>query len=445
MIAADDIIVDLALKPSFLKRSPPMSVHNAAPSVKYPLPVPEPGLKPETVIARAAAMRPALRASQEEDDRRGCHSEEMDRQFRKAGFYRILQPKLFGGYEFDYPTFYRTMIEIARGSPGVSWCLALGATHCSLIASHWPERAQYDLFGASGEFRAPHRVGAVAGSCARVDGGYVVDGTWNYCSGIPYATHFIGNVLVKDGDRQQMVIFVMPREKVRVLDDWGGEATLGMRASGSHSVEIRKVFVPEHLVIPAKPALWANEPMGDGTPGTKLHGNPMYLGRFIAPYHMSLVMPVVGAARAALDEFEDTVAPRPTYHPPIMPRLQHFDTQRPFGYAMTLADSAEALLLTAAETYMQYYRRWANDGTPITLEDNVRLYGIVLTAGRLASEAVELLFHNASSAAARRGHRLERYFRDVAMYRSHMSAQYLNIAAGIGRVHFGLPFGWGGL
>jgi len=26
-----------------------------------------------------------------------------------------------------------------------------------------------------------------------------------------------------------------------------------------------------------------------------------------------------------------------------------------------------------------------------------------------------------------------------------MSAQYLNIASGIGRVHLGLPFGWGGL
>jgi 3-hydroxy-9,10-secoandrosta-1,3,5(10)-triene-9,17-dione monooxygenase len=218
-----------------------------------------------------------------------------------------------------------------------------------------------------------------------------------------------------------------------------------MRASGSNSVEIKKAFVPEHLVIPAKPALWSNEPMEDGTHGTRLHRNPMYLGRFIGPYHMSLVMPVLGAARAALDEFEEAVVTRPTYHPPIMPRREHFDTQRPFGYALMLTDSAEALLMTAAETYMQHCRRWGDEHTPISLEDNVRLYGMVLTAGRLASEAVEHLFHNASSAASKRGQRLERYFRDVAMYRQHMSAQYLNIASGIGRVHLGLPFGWGGL
>jgi 3-hydroxy-9,10-secoandrosta-1,3,5(10)-triene-9,17-dione monooxygenase len=420
-------------------------VQEVAEKINYPLPQPEPDLTPATIIERATRLTPAIRAAQDEDDARGCHSPAMDQDFRKAGFYRILQPKLFGGFEFDYPTFYRTMLQVARGNPGVAWCLALGATHGSLIASHWPERAQYELFGSTGDFIAPHRVGAITSSCERAEGGYVVDGIWNYCSGIPYATHFVGNVVLRENDKSRILIFVMPRAQLRMLDDWGGDATLGMRASGSNSVEIKKAFIPEHLVIPAKPALWANEPMDDGTHGTRLHRNPMYLGRFIGPYHMSLVMPVLGAARAALDEFEENVVTRPTYHPPIMPRREHFDTQRPFGYALMLTDSAEALLMTAAETYMQYCRRWGDDRTPISLEDNVRLYGMVLTAGRLASEAVEHLFHNASSAASKRGQRLERYFRDVAMYRQHMSAQYLNIASGIGRVHLGLPFGWGGL
>ena len=422
-----------------------MPVQQVAEKINYPLPQPEPDLTPATIIERATRLTPAIRAAQDEDDARGCHSPAMDQDFRKAGFYRILQPKLFGGYEFDYPTFYRTMLQVARGNPGVAWCLALGATHGSLIASHWPERAQYELFGSTGDFIAPHRVGAITSSCERAEGGYVVDGIWNYCSGIPYATHFVGNVVLRENDKSRILIFVVPRAQLRMLDDWGGDATLGMRASGSNSVEIKKTFIPEHLVIPAKPALWANEPMDDGTHGTRLHRNPMYLGRFIGPYHMSLVMPVLGAARAALDEFEENVVTRPTYHPPIMPRREHFDTQRPFGYALMMTDSAEALLMTAAETYMQYCRRWGDDRTPISLEDNVRLYGMVLTAGRLASEAVEHLFHNASSAASKRGQRLERYFRDVAMYRQHMSAQYLNIASGIGRVHLGLPFGWGGL
>ena len=80
-------------------------MQQVAEKINYPLPVPEPDLTPAEVIERAAALTPAIRAAQDEDDQRGCHSASMDREFRKAGFYRILQPKLFGGYEFDYPTF----------------------------------------------------------------------------------------------------------------------------------------------------------------------------------------------------------------------------------------------------------------------------------------------------------------------------------------------------
>ena len=419
---------------------------NTAEKSAYPLPAPDPGVTPEMLVQRAAALRPSLRETQTEDDARGCHSEEMEMKFREAGFYRILQPKMFGGYEFDYPVFYRVMLEIARGNPGVCWCLSLAATHGLLVTCHWPERAQFELFGANGDFRGPHRVGAITSTCTKADGGYIVDGVWNYCSGIPYSTHFVGNVAFKDGDAPPVTkIFVVPRGQYTILGDWGGDATLGMRASGSNSVKLENVFVPDHLVINARPALWANEPFGDGTPGTKLHGNPLYLGRLMAPYHMSLVIPVIGAARAALDEFEEKVFPRPTYHPPIMPRVQHYDTQRPFGYAMTLTDSAEALLFDTAEKQMAMYRRWQKDGTPMTLEEQIRVYGMVQTAGRLACEAVELLFQNASSATAKRGNKLERYFRDVAMYRGHMSAQYMNFASGIARVHSGQGLGWGGL
>jgi 3-hydroxy-9,10-secoandrosta-1,3,5(10)-triene-9,17-dione monooxygenase len=51
----------------------------------------------------------------------------------------------------------------------------------------------------------------------------------------------------------------------------------------------------------------------------------------------------------------------------------------------------------------------------------------------------------AGSAPARKGHRLQRYFNDVAMYRGHSSAQFANFAAGLARLHFGLPWGMYGL
>ena len=422
-----------------------MPISSVSPDVRYPLPIPEPGVFPDELVARAASFRQALRDAQVEDDARGCHSEAMEMQFRKAGFYRILQPKLFGGYEYDLVTFYRVMLEIERGNPSLGWGLALGATHCAVVASHWPERAQRELFGPHGDLRAAHRVVAVTSSCELTEGGYIIDGVWGYCSGIPYATHFLGNVRVKESNGDRTIIFVIARDQLTVLDDWGGDATLGMRASGSNSVKIEKQFVPSHHVIDAKPGLWAAEPIEQGTPGTKLHGNPFYLGRVMVPYHMTLVMTAVGAARASLDEYDDNIMKRSTYSPPFIPRFEHFDFQRAYGYAMALTEFAEALLLSAAEKHASYLRRWADTSAPYTLEEQVRLLGVTQTAGRLACEAVEHLFHVSSSASAKKGAKMERYFRDVAMYRGHTSSQYLSTASGIGRVHFDLPFGLGGL
>jgi 3-hydroxy-9,10-secoandrosta-1,3,5(10)-triene-9,17-dione monooxygenase len=397
------------------------------------------------VIARAAGLREKIRADAEAAESRGYHSESLQAEFIAAGFYRILLPRMFGGYELDLPIFYKTMLEVARADPGTAWCLTLCASHCLLVSSHWPEKAQREVFVPGPYFAAAHRP-ATTGTAISVEGGYVVDGVWDYCSGIPYSTHFIAGCKLFEGNREAGVInCIVPRAQVTMLDDWGGDLTLGMRSSGSHSVKIDKVFVPAHRGVKGW-KMWAEpKTMQNGTPGTRLHKNPMYLGRIMGPYHMSIVTPVVGAARAAIDEFERMLTTRKTVFPPIVWRYQSADFQRIFGQAQMLADTAEAVLVRASEIYMEYCERWAADGTPITVEENIRLWGMVQHAGRIASEATEVVFNAARSGAAKNGSLMERCYRDCAMYRSHISSQHLNFAAPIARAHFGLKLGIAGL
>ncbi|MGZ6022896.1 MAG: acyl-CoA dehydrogenase, partial [Rhizomicrobium sp.] len=115
---------------------------------------PEPNLTPREMIERATALRSKIRADQDAAEERGTYSEELHRDFLKAGFYRALQPRIFGGYEFEIPVFYKTMVEISRGDPGSGWCLTLCASHPFLVASHWSENAQREFFGADGFFAA---------------------------------------------------------------------------------------------------------------------------------------------------------------------------------------------------------------------------------------------------------------------------------------------------
>lgn len=406
------------------------------------IPVPEPDLTPARLFERAIAMREMLREQQDEADEHGTYAPEVHEAFVKAGFYRVTQPRMFGGYEFDLGTNYRLIVEISRGHPGAGWCLSLGGSHAYVVGSHWPERAQRDLFGADGHFIAPHRPAAM-GTLRPVQGGYILNGQWNYCSGIPYATHLLCGATLPDGAGARQV--VVPRSAFEIIDDWGGDRTLGMRASGSNSARVTDAFVPAHMAVQLDWLAARPDGMENGTPGTRLHGNPMYLGRMMGPYHCSLVAVVVGAAWAALDEFERLMLRNHSLADANLLWADHPDYQRPFGLALAMTEAAETVLHGVAGRYMDLCRRWAHDRTPISVEDNLRLWGLAQQSGGLARQAVELLFQNCLSAPTKKGSRLERYFRDVAMYNSHVSALQQNHATYVARAHFGRPTGFRGL
>ncbi|MBV9853890.1 MAG: acyl-CoA dehydrogenase [Streptosporangiaceae bacterium] len=400
--------------------------------------VPEPGLTEEEIVGRARGLIPAIREQQDEAERLGHHTAELDKKFVAAGFYRMLQPRRFGGYEFGLPTFWRVMLAVSEGDPGTGWGLTLGAHHALVVGAFFPEEGQRDIFGPSGDFRCPHRpppMGTAEPAGKRggeAGGGYVVSGTWDYCSGIGHATHFMGNAMVAGSD--QAIAVVLPRDEVTVLDDWGNGAVLGMSSSGSNSVRVDGVYVPARRTAPGD---WTHRTAP--APGAELHGNWMYCGRIYGVYHAGLVIPLIGAARAALQEYEQIILTRQTYFPPQVPRYTHPDYQRVWGRAIALTDAAEAIVLRAGERYMELAARWAGGGEPFGREDDIRLFTMLQQAGQMAVRAVEEIFAAAGSSAARRGTRLQRYYRDVSMYHGHIAAQHMSTAGELARVHFGLP------
>lgn len=391
----------------------------------------------ERLVEAAEALVPQLREEQAQTEERGHYSPDMHERFREAGFSRILQPRRFDGLELDVPTFVRVMVAIAAGCPSTGWCLGLASSHAYIIASWFSEAAQAAMFGPDGEFRCPHSV-APGGSAERVSDGWRVSGRWRYCSGIPYATHFMGTAMVRDGSgASRPYAVVVPRDQVTVLDDWHGGEILGMRGSGSNTVVIDEAYIPESFAVPFD---WDRSGVA---PGVELHGNPMYVGLRHAFYHATLVVPILGAAKAALDEYGMLLRTRKTTLPPfgeVLPvdRWRSPDFQRDYGLAVGLVDTAEELLCAAAERFMRLTRQRHEQGQTYTLDDDARIYAILQHAGDFAARAVEHMFHTAGSSAARRGERLERYFRDVAMYRGHLSSQRLDLAGDFGRLYLGV-------
>jgi len=401
------------------------------------LPVPEPELTAEQLIARAAALRPLLLEQQEDSDRRGYYSEEIHRALLAGGHYRILQPRRFGGYEFGCETFIRCVMEISRGHPAAGWCYALAASHGYVLASHWPAAVQRELFGPDGDFRAAMTAG-VSGTFEPTAGGYVANGVYPFASGIPVSTHFMGTALVRTAQgAPRQVYFIVPRADFTIEPDWGGERSMGMQGSGSNSVRLSNVFVPERYVVPADIML-STAHLPEGTHGTRLHGNPLYLGVLLGWFSCEFGAILTGTARAALDEFEQQLRTKKMTFNPAQQRMHDPNNQVTLGEALSRADAAEALTLAATRLYVEQCERFGRERRPIGVADTLRVWGISREGCRAACEAVEMLFRAAGATVSKQGQRLQRYFRDVQMYRIHIQSQPI-IPQCRGLTQLGLP------
>jgi 3-hydroxy-9,10-secoandrosta-1,3,5(10)-triene-9,17-dione monooxygenase len=406
------------------------------------VPPPEPDVTPAEMIARAEALIPMLREQQDDAEQRGYYGEEVHREFLRAGFSRMLQPRRYGGYELDLPAFLRTMTKIATGDPGTGWCLTLSSSHALVVGTYFPEEVQAEAFGPDGDFRCPHPVGPL-GEAVRVEGGFRVSGKATYASGIPYATWALCNALVpspNDGEPPTVIVMLVPRRDLTMLDDWGSVngSLLGMLSSGSNSFVLEDVFVPDGFWQPFD---WMGE-RTEITPGFALHGNPLYLTRVAGPYHATLVLNVVGAARAALDEFRRLIMDKPTTFPPIVPRYRFHDDQRAYGMATAMTDAAETIVYGFGDQYMEALHRAAAGENTMNPEQDARWWAMLQQAGGLAAGAVETLAHRSTSSATGKGTKLGRYLRDVTMYRQHISSQQLDHAVRNAAFYLGASDDW---
>ena len=395
------------------------------------IPQPEPDLTPEELLRRAVGMRTWLRDRQEETEQRTGISEDTHKAFLEAGFYRALQPRRFGGYEFDLRTYSRMVTEVARGCPSSGWNLCLAASHSLVVAGRFPESTQREVFGPDGDFRAPLPI-APSAKATRTPDGYLVNGRWDYASGVNVSTHFLGGVLIFDeqGGMPTPGLVLVP-SGWRMLDNWG--EILGFRGSGSNSVVAEGVLVPHEYV--SRTHLLADVA---GGPGVELHGNPMYAGRLMSFFNIQLCSIVAGTAWAAVDEYQRIITTKKGLMPPFKPRSHDPEHQRNLGLASALADSAQRIILSVADDYTAYAARGLAGGEPFTELDDQALSVTARQSGQLACQAVEMLASASGSSALANGERMQRYLRDIATYRTHINAQHGGWATGYARSLLGL-------
>jgi 3-hydroxy-9,10-secoandrosta-1,3,5(10)-triene-9,17-dione monooxygenase len=93
-------------------------------------------------------------------------------------------------------------------------------------------------------------------------------------------------------------------------------------------------------------------------------------------------------------------------------------------------------VIDIAERYMEYARQDVEEEIPFSDERDLELQLLEQHATRLAGDAVDLMFRTAGTHVAQSGSMLQRYFRDMAVLKTHIAAQLDRGAESFGREHF---------
>jgi 3-hydroxy-9,10-secoandrosta-1,3,5(10)-triene-9,17-dione monooxygenase len=367
-------------------------------------------------ISLARGLRPRLIAEQHETELRTRHSPELQAELVRLGFYHLMRPRTFGGYEFDVLSFLRVMRELAHGCASTAWSVCLSSGHNLQMASWWPEEVQREVFSL------PCTSASLAvkpgGLLIRSGDGWRLTSKHGYASGSPYATHFIGHALVDNGTAKHMAVFLASRDQWSMEDDWGGMA--GLRGSGSNSVRFENVTLKTPWVL--DPASQLNMSVADGTPGLALHGNPLYAGRAMGFFALELANLVIGAVSGALDEYEQLLLTKGSNIAPMgSPRLEHYDYASYYGAAYARLRAAEAVADRGAEMFSECCEENAAGKKPFSHRDDLLIDILGREAVTMAwSVLSDIIMRTAGTTASRTGSRLDRIWRDMTMAWGHI-------------------------
>ncbi|WP_431951046.1 acyl-CoA dehydrogenase family protein [Nocardia lijiangensis] len=219
---------------------------------------------PETTatgwIERARSVGETLRAEVTDRDRTGEISAPAFDLLRATGLSAALVPAEYGGGGATHRDMGEILRELGRHDPSTAVAFAM---HAHLVATQlWRHKHGADatpLFQKVVDGALLVSTGASDwvgsnGRAERVDGGYVVHARKAPASGCEVGTVLVTSVRYDDGpDGPQVLHCAIPMSApgVGIEKTWD---TVGLRATGSHTVVLDGVFVPDAAISLIRPA-----------------------------------------------------------------------------------------------------------------------------------------------------------------------------------------------
>jgi 3-hydroxy-9,10-secoandrosta-1,3,5(10)-triene-9,17-dione monooxygenase len=362
----------------------------------------------DEALRRAEALIPFLREQAPKCEALRRLTPEVMGALNRAGLFRYLQPKMWGGMELPFVAYFDIPEMLSRGDISVGWVVAnLGSHHRNLV--WWPPQAQEEVWGENPDAGIASGIAFQQGRGTPGDGGVTLSGEWNFSSGTDHSDWSMLACMVREGDKVVDYVYcLVHRSEYEVIDDWH---TLGMRATNSKTVRCKDVFVPAHRVLSmhvAKP--------GHTWPGLEVQRNPHYRIPTSALGGDCIGACLVGNARAALETTIELVKSRSTNYTGA--KMRDFQTvQLRVAGAAAKVDAAALLMRNDCVEAQRIYE----DGGTLDIETRLRYKRNCALAARMCIEALDSLHEMAGANGIYDHYPLQRMFRDQRAAGGHFS------------------------
>ena len=377
----------------------------------------------DELVARAKALIPVLKE-------RAAHCEALRRlpdetlaDFHEAGFFKMLQPRRWGGYESHPNTFFDVQIAIASACPSSAWVFGVVAVHNWQLAL-FDDQAQEDVWADDPSVLISSSY-APTGQVRRVEGGFRISGRWSFSSGCDHCDWaFLGGfVPTEPGSPPDMRTFLVPKTDYTIDDNWH---TIGLKGTGSKDVVLDDVFVPEHRT----------HKMSDGfkcsSPGNATNTAPLYRIPFGQIFVRSVSTSCIGMAEGCLDFYREVTSTK----------VGASDGQRAKenpGAQMAIA-KATSTLATLKMVLHRNFNQMMDAAARGEVVDVATRVSWRWDSGAVATECsriIDDMFAQAGARALFLSSPMHRFFVDVHAARAHYANRPEAAAHNFGRVQLG--------
>jgi len=351
-------------------------------------------------LAAVDGILDEIRSARAETERIGQVPDATVAAMTRAGVFRALTPQQYGGLEMAPAAFFEGIMKIAGAEASAAWIGGQLNVHSFEIALM--DKRLQDEFWADGPDTRASSSYAPTGQWKQVDGGYRLNGTWGFSSGVDHAEW----VILGGGDRN----FVLPRRDFSVAQDSWDVA--GLKGTGSKSVTVVDAFVPDYRTHVL------DDTYRDRNPGWEVNDRPLYHVSFLSIFNSTMANSAIGATLGGFEEFiADSKVRRArrgtgvavTENPHLLVRLA----------------GAVSNVNTVKQRHLENWRRLfriACDGRVADPEERMKVRFEAADAIAVSLDALQEIWPVAGAGAILSANHLQRVVRDLHAMRVHGSA-----------------------